>query len=96
MEKIVVIGSEDFALGFELVGIQRENISKIEELISSKSDIGILIISSEEFKTLSLKLKNQIERLIKPLVVILSKEDVKGNSLKNQIIKSFGIDLMKS
>ncbi len=93
--KIVVLGEEDFTLGFELVGIESNSLDKIEDLLRKESGIGIIIISQKDYDTLSIKIKNQIDKLIKPIVVILSDSDIKGNNLRNAIIKALGVDLMK-
>ncbi len=93
--KIIAIGNEDFLLGFEIVGIEGHPLSKLEEFISKKNEIGIIIITREDYETLSIKIKNQISKLLKPIVVILSEDDIKGNTLRKQIIKALGVDLMK-
>lgn len=95
MSKIVALGNEDFTLGFELVGLESRPIEDLEQLISKSEDTGIVIIQEEEFQNLSIKLKTQIERLLKPIVVIISEDDIKGNSIRDQIIKALGVDLMK-
>lgn len=94
-DKIIACGNEEFTLGFELVGIQAKPISEIEKLIKKNSQIGVIIIDKQDYETLNLKLKNQITKLIKPIVVILSKEDIKGGNLKKAVIKAFGVDLLK-
>lgn len=95
MSKIVVVGDEEFVLGFELVGIEAYPLSDFEKLISKSSDAGIVVISREDYDSLSLKLKNEISKLLKPIVVILSEDDIKGNSLREKIIRAMGVDLLK-
>jgi len=96
MSKIVVFGNEEFVLGFELVGIETYLIEELEEIISNKeSDIGIVVISSDDYEKLSLRIKNTISKLLKPIVVILSEDDIKGNSLREKIISAMGVDLLK-
>lgn len=95
MNKIVAIGNEEFTLGFELIGIESYELIELEKLISKGNDIGIVIINQADYDTLSIKLKNDISKLLKPIVVILSADDVKGNTLKEKIIKALGVDLMK-
>ena len=46
MNKIVVVGEEEFTLGFEIVGIESFPLDKLENLISKSSDVGIIIIKS--------------------------------------------------
>lgn len=95
MEKIIVVGNEDFTLGFELVGIESRKTQDIEKLISKNENIGIIILSEEDYNQLSLKIKNKIDSLLKPIVVILSKEDIKGNNLREKVMKVLGVDLLK-
>jgi vacuolar-type H+-ATPase subunit F/Vma7 len=95
MSEIVVVGKEEFTLGFELVGIKAQTFDKFEELISKNSNTGIVIIEKSEYDTLSLKIKTQVDKLLKPIVVILSEDDIKGGNLRNAIIKALGVDLLK-
>ena len=95
MTKRIVVGDEDFTLGFELVGIESKTMDKFEDVISNKSDTGIVVISQEDYDTLSIKLKNLVDKLIQPIVVILSEDDIKGSNLKEAIIRALGVDLLK-
>ncbi len=95
MAEIVVVGNEEFTLGFELVGIKSVRMDKFEELISKASSAGIVIISQDDYDTLNLRLKNTVSKLVKPIIVILSKDDIKGGDLRKQIIRSLGVDLLK-
>ena len=95
MNEIIVVGDEEFTLGFELVGIRAYGIDSFEELISKNSLAGIIIISQENYDSLSLKIKNQVDRLLKPIVVILSQDDIKGGNLRDAIIRALGVDLLK-
>lgn len=95
MNKIVAVGDEEFTMGFELVGVESQPIEKFETLISKGSEIGIIILSHEDYENMSIKLKSQIDKLLKPIVVILSKDDIKGSNLRDSIIKALGVDLLK-
>jgi vacuolar-type H+-ATPase subunit F/Vma7 len=95
MAKIFVCGNEEFTLGFELVGIEAVTFDKFENLISKSSDCGIVIISQDNYNNLSLKLKNTVDKLLKPIIVILSKDDIKGGNLRDAIIRALGVDLLK-
>ncbi len=95
MSKIIVVGDESFTLGFELVGIEAKPMKEFENLLHKDENIGIIIIPQEEYDTLSLKIKTKLDTLIKPIVVILSEEDIKGGNLRNAIIRALGVDLLK-
>ena len=95
MTKIVVVGDEEFTLGFELVGVESKPLQELESLFRKDSDIGIVIISEKDYSTLNMKIKTQIDRMIKPIVVILSEKDYKGGNLREAVIKALGVDLLK-
>lgn len=95
MDKIVVVGDEEFTMGFELVGIESAPVDKFESLLDKGAEVGIIIISQKDHETLSMKVKTQLTRQLKPIVVILSEEDIKGNSLREKVVKALGVDLMK-
>lgn len=95
MSKIVTVGDEDFCLGFELVGIDSYPLSKFEEVISQKDEIGIVVVKREDYDNFSVKTKLKVSKLLKPIVVIISEDDIRGNTLREQIIKALGVDLMK-
>lgn len=90
-----VVGDEDFTLGFELVGIESKTMDKFESLISKGTDAGIVVIEQKDYDNLSIKIKGQIDKLIKPIVVILSQDDIKGGNLREAIIRALGVDLLK-
>lgn len=94
MAEMIVVGEEEFTLGFELVGIKAEPLEKFDELISKNSNVGIIVISQKDYDTLSIRTKNIIDKLIKPIVVILSQDDIKGGNLRDAIIRALGVDLL--
>lgn len=95
MSKIYVVGDEDFTLGFELVGIESKKLDDLEVLFSKDSNAGIVIITQEDYHSLSVKTKSQIDRMIKPIVIILSKDDIKGGNLREAVVKALGVDILK-
>ena len=95
MSKIIVLGNEEFTLGFELVGIEASTVERVEELLSKEANVGIAIVSQEDYDNLSIKIKNKISKSLKPIVVILSEDDVKGGNLRALVIKALGVDLLK-
>ena len=96
MNEIVAVGDESFTLGFDLVGVTPYPLEKLGELLDSGDSIGIIIISQEDYDNLEQKYKARIDRLLKPIVVIMSEEDIKGNRLRDAIIRALGVDLMAS
>lgn len=91
--QIVAVGEEDFTLGFELVGLNAHRAAELEELLKRK-DIGIIILSQEEYDNQSSRVQQKIDTSIKPIVVLLSQEDVKGGHLREAVIRALGVDVL--
>lgn len=99
MSKIVVVGGEEFTLGFMLVGIKDivtdfntdETVNNVRSLLDNP-DVGIIIMQQEVFDEMPIKLKETLTKSVKPVVVLLSKKGDAGN-LREMIIKSIGVDL---
>ncbi len=94
-KKIIVVGEESFTLGFELVGIEAVPLNKLEQIINSKSDVGIIILNQKDYDSLTIKTQRKIQTLTEPLVVILSDKDSKGEGLREAVIRALGVDLLK-
>jgi len=94
MNTIYAIGEEEFTLGFELVGIPARREEELEALLSEQ-DAGILILSQEEYNKQHKRLQQKIDQSIKPIVVILSEEDIKGGRLRDAVIRALGVDVLK-
>jgi vacuolar-type H+-ATPase subunit F/Vma7 len=93
LDKIAIIGNEDFTFGFEIIGMESFKIEELEKLISKENNFGIVIIEKENYDKLSLGLKTKIDNLVKPIFIILN-EDLNDVSDINKLIKkSLGIDL---
>ena len=92
---IVVVGSQEFTFGFEIAGLKAFLPDEFSKAISKEEDNGIVILDQNVYDTLSQREKQQINTMIKPLVVILSQDDTKGSNLREMIIKALGVDLMK-
>ncbi len=90
---VVAVGTEEFTLGFELVGIRTLNYSKPEEIKTlAKDQIGIIIIEQKTMDSFEEYQRKEFEDSIKPLFVVLSTEASQENI--NKLIKrSIGIEL---
>jgi len=101
MSEIAVIGSSEFALGFQLAGIrnvvelgENENPSeKIKEL-TCKPEISIIVTEENLMKKVSEDERMKLEALIKPVIVVLSRE-LAAENLRKSIIKAIGVDLWR-
>lgn len=100
MEKIGVIGKEEFCTGFKLAGVQRlfkaedeDYRDKITDLMS-KEEFGVIITNGEQFSELSEELKKKLKTSVSPIFVVLS-EDGEDETLKNKVRESVGVDLLR-
>jgi V/A-type H+/Na+-transporting ATPase subunit F len=103
--EIAVLGTSEFTLGFRLAGIR--NVTDVTntpdktdapdreaaELMGAK-DVGIVIIDQKTFDNASEGTKEDMTNSIKPVFVVVS--DQPQEELRKMIIRSIGVDLMKS
>ncbi len=95
--ELAVIGKSEFTLGFRLTGIKIVIDLKTEEDVSSmlnNDKVGVVIIDEETFNGLSEQLKEDVISSIKPVFVVVSSTPQEG--LRNMIIRSIGVDLLKN
>ncbi len=99
MAQLAIIGKEDFTLGFMLAGVrdiyvdreERETLLHIEKLLKDP-DVGIVVLQQETFDSLPEYLQEDLVRMVRPVVVTLSRKGEAGK-LREMIIKSIGVDL---
>lgn len=97
INEIVVIGGNEFNLGFQLAGIRNiidaeENAEqKFKEIFEAPST-GIIITDDKTIEQLSARFREIVELSVKPGVVVLSIQS-REESLRQMIIKSIGVDL---
>jgi vacuolar-type H+-ATPase subunit F/Vma7 len=95
MTRVAVIGGEDLTLGFSMIGVDSFKKNDIEKLLVPDTEYGILLIEEKIFERLNLVLKRRMEFSRKPIVIILTEDKKGGINLREKIVKSLGIDLMK-
>ena len=97
--EIAVVGNDDFATGFALAGARyiftsETNLDeKIEEALKH-NEIGVLVMEEEQFQSLNLKTRKNLEKLVKPVIVLIS-EKGKETDIRELIKRSLGVDLWK-
>ena len=96
---IVVVGDEDFVLGFRLAGIRRAYVAKgesykkiLEELLEDES-VGILVLNDDDVRTLPFLMRKRLSESIKPTVISIGK--VEEVDLREKIKRAIGVDLWK-
>lgn len=92
---IIVVGNSNFTFGFEIAGLKAFTESEFNKAISKEENAGIVILDPKVYETLSQREKDSINTMIKPIVMVLSEDDSKGTNLREMIIKSLGVDLLK-
>ena len=91
---IAVIGSPAFTLGFRLAGVRHVGTKPDDMNVYLKEDnLGIIVTDTPTFDALNERTKEDALRSIKPVVVVVS--DKPQEELRNMIIRSIGVDLMK-
>ncbi len=102
MTKIILIGSSEFVLGFQLAGIRDiirtddkkngKNLNQeIKEAMKSK-DVGVILTEEKAMESITEDLRQEMLLSSRPSVVVLSKKE-QDEALKLMIKKSIGIDL---
>ena len=97
MVNVVVLGSNEFVVGFKLAGIRetievsREPLKDIEEL-RKRDDIGIVVIDEKIMEALEQHQREEIEDSVDPVFIPVSTK-VEQDSLRRLIKKSIGVDL---
>ncbi len=95
--EIAVIGNDDFVTGFALAGVRNiysgesDLDSKVDEALQN-GEIGVLVMEESQFQALSSKNKRVLEKLVRPVLVLVSME---GSDIREKIKKSLGIDLWR-
>ncbi len=98
--EIVVIGSHEFTLGFQLAGVTRlhhpstnkEMESTINDLLKD-STVGIIVVDNSDLAQLSERLRERIAESITPTVLGIGTQE--DNTLRESIKSAIGFDLWK-
>ncbi|MBI2523577.1 hypothetical protein HYW19_04240 [Candidatus Woesearchaeota archaeon] len=99
MVKTVVLGSNEFIVGFQLAGIKDtieasnnplKDINKLKE----KKEHGVVIIDEKIMENLDKHERIDVEDSVDPVFIPVSTK-IEQDSLKRLIKKSIGVDLWK-
>ena len=99
LKNIGVVGDEEFTLGFRLAGVhyiynaknEGELITMVQTAMSEK-DLGVLVLTQDDFDKLPVILQNTLYESISPTVITLGGSD---DDLREKIKRSVGVDLWK-
>jgi V/A-type H+-transporting ATPase subunit F len=97
--EFVVIGSDEFVLGFRLAGIRRvygvrptEYEQRLLDLVADSS-IGILAINATDLSKVSPASRKRVMESISPVVVPVGGEE---GDLREKVRRAIGVDLYKT
>ena len=100
MSELVVIGNNEFVMGFELIGLNKvfeaETSQKLKESFVTAlndSSVGIIVTNDTAVSKLEINFRRTIENSITPVVVVLSTKVGAQDNLRDMIKKVIGIDL---
>ncbi len=95
-KRIAVIGSDEFTLGFRLVGVQetydREDYSEQIKKLVNRDDLGIVVAHEQDIRDLPERVRNQVRDSVDPVVVPLS-EKAESENLNERIRTVIGADI---
>ncbi len=97
--ELAVIGSNGFTLGFALAGIKRlvdrdADPAPAFRQVMQQAEVGIIITDEATMAKLDERTRDDVERSVRPVIVVLSTEATQ-ESLRKMIKKSIGVDLLK-
>ena len=98
--EIAIVGTSDFALGFQLAGISNlhspkddaEYADTLRGLLKTK-EVGIVVVDSEVLARMPERLKIALSNSVSPTVLGIGIGE--DNTLREQIRKAIGVDLWK-
>ncbi|MCJ7479321.1 MAG: V-type ATP synthase subunit F [Candidatus Nanohaloarchaeota archaeon QJJ-7] len=95
--RVSVVGSEEFALGFKLAGInasyemeEGEVEDRIEDI--AEEEEGVVIIEGSHMDALPKRRRMELQDSVDP-VVIPVEEEAESEDLRNKIKQAIGVDL---
>ena len=100
MGEIAVVGDSEFAMGFQLIGIKKVFLGSTSHDIKScfeeamSPDIGLVVTNDRAVSKLDPISRKRVESSVSPIILILSKESMAQENLRDMIKKAIGIDLM--
>lgn len=98
--EIVIVGTPEFTLGFQLAGISTLYNPEDDEAMAStlsgllnNKDVGVVVIDSATQATLPERLRERLSTSVSPTVLGIGTEE--DTTLRDTIRKAIGVDLWK-
>ena len=100
MAELAVIGSTEFIMGFQLIGIKKvfeaddkSSLEKIFTKIMIDESIGIMVVEENSLAKLDDNFRKRVENNVSPVCVVLSDKQGSQSNLRETIKKAIGVDL---
>lgn len=99
---MAVIGDTDFTLGFRLAGVRKvfrctgKEFASTMEKAMADTGIGVLAVSAEDFNALPERVREKITASLRPIAVIISKDESSAEPLRKLARRAMGIDIWKT
>ena len=99
MVKIIVAGTNEFVVGFQLAGIKEtielgSNAYAELKNLKSRKDLGVIIVDEKIMEGLEQHQRLDIDASVEPVFIPVSAR-IEQDSLRRLIKKSVGVDLWK-
>ena len=98
--EIVIVGSPEFTLGFQLAGItplhnpsNDDEMSDTLRMLLDEKEVGIIVTDSADLMRMPDKLRQRMSDSITPTVLGIGTEE--DNTLRESIKSALGVDLWK-
>ena len=97
MVDVVVLGRNEFIVGFQLAGIReiievsKDPLKDIEDM-KKRKDVGIVVIDEKIMENFNMDQREEIQDSVDPVFIPVSTK-VEQDSLRRLIKKSIGVDL---
>ena len=97
-----VIGDTDFTLGFRLAGVRKvfpcagKDFPTALDRALADASVGVLVISAEDYGTLPERAREKVSASLKPIAVIISKDESSAEPLRRLAKRAMGVDIWKS
>lgn len=97
-KRIGIVGSESFALGFQLAGIRHsragdEDVEAAVRAALADPDLGILVVHADDVATLPTRLRHELTDSVDPVVVTVGAPGM--GDLREKVKQAIGIDLYR-
>jgi vacuolar-type H+-ATPase subunit F/Vma7 len=99
MAELVVIGDNEFVMGFELIGLNsfdgdtKEKLKALYMDAINNKEVGIIVTNDRSIEKIEPSFRRLMENSVSPVVVVVSASSAGQENLRDMIKKAIGIDL---